>query len=105
MLFMVIISVVFSRHARLFLPTAAAAAAVTCADGLPADGEGSPGLDGVAGDGTVAVGARGPGQLDGGVGDVSHLQSTGGAGGSCGRQTDRRVRSSLVVNQSFTAVE
>lgn len=44
----------------------------------------------VGGDRTVVVGARGPGQLDGGVGNVSHLQSIGGAGGSCGRQADRQ---------------
>lgn len=66
-----------------------AGAANTCSDGLPADGEGGPGLHHVHGNRAVVVGPRAPGQFHRGVGDVGHLQAFGGTGGSCRSQTDK----------------
>lgn len=57
---------------------------------LPCAGEEGPRFDEVPGDGAVVVKAAAPAQQDGGVTDVSHHHTPGGAWRSCGdgRQTD-----------------
>ena len=57
----------------------------TCADGLPAHGERSPGLNGVHGDGAVVVRPRSPGQLSSGVCDFINGHGLGRAWGTCRR--------------------